>query len=315
MLSRAATSLTLLGRQLERADHLARILDVHLDLALDRADNSQSGFWSRLMLLAGWTGVDIDLREQAIELVAGGAAGPSVRRSVAAARSAAQAVRPSLPSELYEQINSLYWRVVEGSWDRDHHGFLMAVQLGVHLVEGLVEDTMFHDEAREFVRLGKFLERLDNVVALVSLKSDELSEAGEDSLDWTAVLKCAFAFESFRSRFPAPVTGEQVARFLLLDPALPRSAIFAADEALNSVRRIDGERVRARPARVLARISGLFRDPTAEVIDPRRLESEYRELAVQLTAALRAAYFQPGKVAATAPGDPSSRAPQQQQQR
>ena len=312
MLSRAATSLALLGRQLERADHLARILDVHLDLALDRASESESGFWSRLMLLAGWNGVDIDRREQAIELLAGGAAGPSVRRCVAAARSAAQAVRPSLPSELYEQLNSLYWRVEEATWERDHHGFLMAVQLGVHLVEGLIEDTMFHDEAREFVRLGKFLERIDDVVTLVSLKSDELAAVGEDSLDWTAVLKCSFAFESFRSRFPAPVTGEQVASFLLFDPALPRSATFSADQALNAIRRIDGARTRSRPARVMARISGLFHDGTAISNGIRALDGEYRELAGQLTSALRATYFQPGKVAASAPGDPSSRVPQQQ---
>lgn len=314
MLSRAATSLALLGRQLERADHLARILDVHLDLSLDRSEEPGSGFWPRLMVLAGWFAADIDRREQAIELLVGGSAGPSVRLSVAAARAAAQAVRPSLPSELYEQLNALYWRVEEGSWDRDLHDFLLAVQLGVHLVEGLVEDNMFHDEAREFVRLGKFLERTDNVLTLVSLKSDELAAAGEDSLDWTAVLKCAFAFESFRGRFPAPVTGDQVAGFLLFDPDLPRSAAFSANEALRSVRRIDGKRVRSRPARVLARLSGLFRDPWVAQEGRRDLDAEYRELAQQLTAALRATYFQPGKVAATAPGDPTARAPQQQQQ-
>src|SRR5260221_6080601 len=114
VLSSAATSLALFGRQLERADFLARVLRVHLDHSLDRSDDPGAGFWSGLMQLAGWPGSDVDHREQAVELLVVGAAGPSVRGSVAAARSAAQAVRPSLPSELYEQVNSLFWRAEEG---------------------------------------------------------------------------------------------------------------------------------------------------------------------------------------------------------
>ena len=52
MHSRAATSLTLLGRHLERADHLARILGVHVALSLDRTDEPGPEFWTRFMELA-----------------------------------------------------------------------------------------------------------------------------------------------------------------------------------------------------------------------------------------------------------------------
>src|SRR5438094_9458253 len=107
MLSSAATSLTLLGRHLERADHLARILGVHVALSLDRTDEPGPKFWSRFMELAGWPGSDTRRRDQAVEVVVTGTLGPSVRSSVAAARLAAQAVRPSLPSELYEHVNAL----------------------------------------------------------------------------------------------------------------------------------------------------------------------------------------------------------------
>src|SRR2546426_9900817 len=110
ILSRAATSLTLLGRHLERADHLARILGVHVALSLDRTDEPGPDFWIRFMELAGWPGSNTGRRSQAIEMVVTGTLGPSVRASVAAARLAAQAVRPSLPTELYEQVNALHWR-------------------------------------------------------------------------------------------------------------------------------------------------------------------------------------------------------------
>src|SRR5487761_90472 len=157
MLSRAATSLTLLGRHLERADHLARILAVHVALSLDRADEPGPEFWMRFMQIAGWRDSNTGRRDQAVEMLVAGTLGPSVRGSVAAARLAAQAVRPSLPTELYEQVNALYWRVQKERWQRDLYPFLSDVQLTVRLLDGLLEDTMSHDQARDFVRLGKFL--------------------------------------------------------------------------------------------------------------------------------------------------------------
>jgi uncharacterized alpha-E superfamily protein len=315
LLSSAATSLALFGRQLERADFLARILRVHLDYSLDRADEPGSGFWADLMRLAGWTASDVDRREQAVDLLIAGSAGPSVRGSIGAARSAAQAVRPSLPSELYEQVNSLYWRVEEEGWRRDLHSFLSSVELGVHLVEGLIENTMFHDEAREFVRLGKYLERLQNAVAIVLRKSAGLEAETMDALEWTAVLMSGFAFESYRLRFAAEVTGRQVVAFLLFDPNLPRSARFCLAEALDSVHRIDGRRRQSRPEKVLSRMSGLFDDvgPAGVLKDPEDFDREFKRLGEELTSALRATYFQPSKVAAAVPGDPSARVPQQQQ--
>src|SRR5712671_6986312 len=183
MLSRAATSLTLLGRHLERADHLARILGVHVALSLDRTDEPGPDFWIRFMELAGWPGSNTGRRDQAVEMVVTGTLGPSVQASVAAARLAAQAVRPSLPTELYEQVNALHWRVQEGSWQPDLYPFLTDVQLSIRLVDGLLEDTMPHDEARDFVRLGKFLERAANVTTIVTRKSAELSGTPEDALE------------------------------------------------------------------------------------------------------------------------------------
>ena len=67
-------------------------------------------------------------------------------------------------------------------------------------------------------------------------------------------------------------------------------------------------------SRVLARLSGLFLDPSAAaggLGEVERLAADYRDLSQQLAAALRTSYFQPGKVSATVPGDPTSRMPQQ----
>jgi uncharacterized alpha-E superfamily protein len=314
MLSRAATSLTLLGRHLERADHLARILGVHVALSLDRTDEPGPEFWTRFMDLAGWPGSDTRGREQAVELIVTGSLGPSVRSSVAAARLAAQAVRPSLPSELYEQVNALHWRVEEPTWESDLYPFLTDVQLSIRLVDGLVMDTMPHDEARDFVRLGKFVERMANVTIIVTRKSAELAEAAEDALEWSAVLKSCFAFESYQSRYSGGVTPERVIECLLLDPTLPRSARFSAQVALDSVSRIDGPGRHSKPRRLLSRQKSMFVKAGTELVaeHPREFETEFRGVLRQLELAMRETYFHPSKVPANVIGDEGRAMPQQQ---
>jgi uncharacterized alpha-E superfamily protein len=316
MLSRAATSLTLLGRHLERADHLARILGVHVALSLDRTDEPGPDFWIRFMELAGWPSVTTGRRDQAVEMLVGGTLGPSVRSSVEAARTAAQAVRPSLPSELYEQVNALHWRVHEAAWQPDLYPFLTDVQLSIRLVDGLMEDTMSHDEARDFVRLGKFLERAGNVTALVTRKSGELADAPEDALEWTAVLKSCFAFESYQARYSGGVTPEHVIECLLLDSALPRSARFAVGVALESVSRIDGPGRRSRPRRLLTRLESVYEQADTQWVaqNPRDFDAQCGDLFRQLVVAMREAYFHPSKVPASVIGDEGRAMPQQQQQ-
>jgi uncharacterized alpha-E superfamily protein len=314
MLSRAATSLALLGRHLERADHLARILGVHVALSLDRTDEPGPEFWVRFMELAGWRSSDTGRREQAIEMVVAGTLGPSVRASVAAARLAAQAVRPSLPTELYEQVNALHWRVQEAVGQPDLYPFLMDVQMSIRVVDGLLEDAMFHDETRDFVRLGKFVERAANVTHVVTHKSAELADTPEDVLEWTAVLKSCFAFESYQARYGGGVTADRVIECLLLDHSLPRSARFSTSTALEAVHRIEGGARRSKPLRLLVQLNGLYQHANTQSIGEKPLEfdGECRGLLRQLEVALREAYFHPSKVPAAVTGEEGRGMPQQQ---
>ena len=316
LLSRAATSLTLIGRHLERADHLARILGVHVALSLDRTDEPGPDFWMRFMELAGWRRGDTGRRDQAIETVITGTLGPSVRASVSAARVAAQAVRPSLPTELYQEINALHRRVQDSAWQPDLFPFLNDVQMGIRLVDGLVEDTMFHDDAWDFVRLGKFVERATNVTSVVTRKCADLADSPEDALEWTAVLKSCFAFESYQARYSGGVVPERVIECLMLDRALPRSARFSAKEGLDAVARIDGDGRRSKPRRLLSRYKTIFDATTTHDIaeNPREFDRECWTVLRQLEVALRETYFHPSKVPTAVVGDEERAMPQQQQQ-
>src|SRR5260370_1042613 len=108
------------------------------------------------------------------------------------------------------------------------------------------------------VHVALSVDRTANVTTIATRKSAELAEAPEDALEWSAVLKSCFAFESYQSRYSGGVTAERVIECLLLDPTLPRSARFSAQVALNSVSRIDCPGRRTKPRRFLSRLRATF---------------------------------------------------------
>jgi uncharacterized alpha-E superfamily protein len=320
MLSRIAVTLYLLGRHLERAEHLARTLRVHNELVLDRPARDDHVFWPRYMQLVGWPLSDQLTREQAIELTLTGSVGPSVRRAVSDARSAALAVRTSLSTDVFEQVNSLHWRLQNEDWHGVLDAYLRAVELGVHLIGGLVEDTMAHDEAWDFIRLGKFLERASATTRLVLGKSAELSglpELEEASVDWAAALRCCSSFEAYQQRVPAPFRPERVVGFLLFQPVSPRSAAFCVTEALASVRRVDGARAEpSPPQRALGELARLFAESVPDEVAeaPDEFGEHFAELFREVELALRETYFLPHNLAVSLPGDTLVAHPHQQQQ-
>jgi uncharacterized alpha-E superfamily protein len=317
VLSRIAVTLYLLGRHLERAEHLARTLRIHNELVLDRAVRDDEGFWPRFMELAGWPLADHLTREQAIELLITGSAGPSVQRELAEGRHAGLAVRPSLSSDAFEQLNSLHWAVQGETWRAELDSYLRRVELGVQLLAGLVDETMAHDEAWHFIRLGKFLERASATTRLVLGKSVELKGLDDDAVEWVAALRCCSSFEAYQQRVPSPIRPGRVIGFLLFHPVSPRSAAFCVSRALASVRRIDAPNTeRSRPQRALEKLLALLQEAEPAEVEtaPGEFGRLFTELRQALEVALRDTYFLPHQLAVSLPGDTDLAHPYQQQQ-
>jgi uncharacterized alpha-E superfamily protein len=317
VLSRVAVSLYLVGDRLERTEHLARVLRVHAELWLDRARTPNDRFWPRLMELMGWAPAGHVSRPQAIELLVGGTTGPSLQALVGEARRAAQSVRPSLSTEVFEQVNALRWRLVEGERGPGLHSYLRGAELGVQLISGLVDETMMRDEERDFLRLGRFVERTGATARLVTRKAAELGSGGDEAIEWAAALRCCSSFEAYQARFPSPIVPSGVVEFLLRDPVNPRSARFSAEEALASVRRIDGENRQSSAQDLLDELSGAVGgvEPASVAAGPGVLAGEVARLCAAIEESLRNDYFLPGRLAAQMTGDTVAVQPQQQQLR
>lgn len=247
LLSRVADALYWIGRYLERAEHTARLLDVHTSLGLDGAATEED--WRHLIELsrdeasypANWP-VDASWVARFVVQYPGNP--NAIIACLTIARENARGVRGTISSELWEQINSLYWAVKNevdaGTWSSHPHAFIQMVKQGAHLFHGLADETMLHDEGGAFLRLGKYLERAVNTVRLIETKYAGMlaSQGAPDLQRCAATLKMCSAFEAYRRYYASPVEARRAIEFLLLNPTFPRSALWATRAAAHEGRRI-----------------------------------------------------------------------------
>ena len=110
MLSRVADSLYWMSRYLERAEHIARQLDIHLNLVLDQG--SEDAGRRRNRIVACLTDNEITSVENDYEFAQVLTFAPnnsnSLSNCIALARENARQIREQINSLMFEQINQLY---------------------------------------------------------------------------------------------------------------------------------------------------------------------------------------------------------------
>ncbi|MCA1813988.1 MAG: alpha-E domain-containing protein [Halobacteriales archaeon] len=253
MLSRAANAIYWMTRYIERAENVARFIDVNLNVALDVPESN--GMWDSIVAT---TGDEASFRERhgtaaksaAIHFLAAEPTNPNAIVScLYHARENARSVREIISSEMWLQVNTAYLAVQEaiasGQLESQPHEFFARVKLDSHLFDGLMEATMSHGEPWHFGRLGRLLERADKTARMLDVKYYALlprpSDLGAafDDLQWSAVLRSASALEMYRKRRHR-ITAADVADFLVFDRDFPRSIGFCLNRAEESLKCITG---------------------------------------------------------------------------
>lgn len=177
MLSRVADSLYWMSRYLERAEHCARLIDVHLNLMLDQSPESAEHRWRRVWSFLGddasvdASTTDAPTLTHALIFDTGNRS--SIVSCMLSTRDNAQQVREQISSEMWEQINRLFHQVKRAASDDVSHvqplEFLSAVREGAHLFHGLSDSTMNHGEGWQFIQTGRFMERANATAALLDV--------------------------------------------------------------------------------------------------------------------------------------------------
>ena len=255
MLSRVADSIYWMHRYIERAENVARFIDVNLHLMLDSPAGTAGQQWEPLVATTGDQLVFQErygtaTKEHVVGFLTFDADYPSsILACLQAARDNARSVREIISSEMWEQVNTFYLMVREatatGHAMDEPHAFFTQVKMASHLFLGITDVTMSHGEGWHFGRLGRLLERADKTSRILDVKYFLLlptaTDVGTplDDIQWAAVLKSASAFEMYRKRF-GRLSPDRVADFLVLDRDFPRAMHYCLVKAEESLHAISG---------------------------------------------------------------------------
>lgn len=252
MLSRVADAVYWLGRYTERAENVARFIDVNFQMTLDMPSEIQEQ-WAPLVTITGDEKEFAELygaptAENVVRfLTVDSKYHSSILTCVRAARENARSVRDVISSEMWEQVNRMWlllsdWEFTPGDPSR-LHDFCTQVRIGSQLFGGITDATMSHGEGWHWARLGRMLERADKTSRLLDVKYFILLPRVEDvgtpydQLQWAALLRSAGAFEMYR-KAKGRISPQEVAAFLLFDrdfPRAPRFCVSHADSSLHSI--------------------------------------------------------------------------------
>lgn len=268
MLSRVADNLYWMCRYLERAEHTARMLDVHLNLMLDQSLESADERWLRAVRCLG-----IRLKDDApgdapslLYMIAFDVSSPhSIVGCIMSARENARQVREQISSEMWEQLNRLFHEVRQSGIDDIREAqpleFAGNVKNGLHLFEGITDSTMSHGEGWHFIQLGRFLERATSTATVLDTHFREFyprsGEMEEESLhlEWLGLLKSCAAFEAYCKVYTAEMRANRIAEFLLLNSEFPHSARFSVERVEAALQALEG-RSADRRSRKLHKLAG-----------------------------------------------------------
>lgn len=243
MLSRTAAELYWMSRYLERAENLARMLDVSYSLSLMPHDGRGNGL-DELAMPLRITGTLEDYltrhrelhAERMLHHFALAADNPaSIYRCLQAARANAHAVRGRITAEMWENLNATWLEMraiaAQGLSRYGLSRFCDWVKERSHLFRGTTYGTIMRGDAYCFIRLGTFIERADNTLRLLDARYELLGESAHQVSDhsaqgfyqWSALLKALGSFEAYAELYLDAPDAALVAEMLLLRPDVPRS--------------------------------------------------------------------------------------------
>ena len=235
MISRVAEHCYWMSRYLERAENIARILEVNRTLLLD-FEVPVDQQWQPLLIISGVQDLRGEAESETVQhsLTWSTDNLGSVASSLAAARENARNIREVISADMWERINFYHlWMqgtVARRLYDCNRSEFYSQIKRINQLVHGICEATMSHGEAWEFLRLGKYLERACQTSRILDVKYHILLPTAQhvgtpvDNVHWSAILASCSGYEPYhKQRAGAADQRVPVAEFLIYDPLFPRS--------------------------------------------------------------------------------------------
>jgi uncharacterized alpha-E superfamily protein len=225
-----------MARYVERAENLARVLDVNETFSRDSRGGQN---WHSVLQLysdedAFFAGHDAATAEAVILFYLIDRDNPgSILSALRMARENARTLRPLISTEMWTHLNIFYNRLRDlrpGDLGEQRLARLCGfIKEACQAHTGITEGTFYRDEGWNFYQLGRNLERADQTTRLLDVKyhlllpSAQAVGAPTDVSQWNAVLRSASGYHAFRRVHPSGMSPAAVSGFLLYHKSFPRS--------------------------------------------------------------------------------------------
>jgi uncharacterized alpha-E superfamily protein len=269
MLSRTAENLYWIARYMERADTVARLLEVGSRISLLPSAHGYRSEWDSLLQATGMAAAFAkkygDPVQRNIEsfLFFDRDNPSSVASCVTAARENGRIVRTALTAQVWDALNTAFQEL--RGLERTERSTLDLARLTdwvtrhAAMVRGAIDATLLRDDGFNFLNIGYYLERGDNTARLMDVKyyvllpNVDFVGSGLDNYQWSTLLRAMGAQRAFHWAYGGEVTAAKIADFLILNPQSPRSLATCAAGLVNHLGRVAKKYGRETEAQARAR--------------------------------------------------------------
>ncbi len=265
MLSRVAQRVYWIGRYIERAENIARFVNVNSNLLFDLPPGTRLGWHIIIDILGSEHDYHVkhntaDERNVMKYLLSDRSNPSSLMSTVHMVRENMRTTREILPADAWEQINNLYYNIkngiAEGLGRKKRFTLLQGVIGTSQQLTGMLSSTMSNNHAYEFIRTGRNLERADMTTRILdmgcnnllphSLQDKEHSEAviQYQPILWMNILISLSADQSYRQNLQSRVNDKDVVAYLIKDEEFPRAIIHCLTQIMGCLSRLpDGKEI------------------------------------------------------------------------
>ncbi len=243
MLSRSAERMYRLGRYVEHAEDVTRLIDVNHRVSLEQKYLSDMDLWTPVLAATRTEAPFGELYDQVNEqnvyefLLLSDANPDSVVSCIRNAREAARGMRDRISEEMWMHLNQAYLDFqsppsVNTVLAQGSGVFNTQILLFCNTFHGLTDNTMVRAVSWNFLRLGRFFQRALMTLRILEIKHHILlpetaeSDMPLDIHQWEALLRSVSGYEAYRRLFRARIKPARVIDLLIANPRFPRSVNY-----------------------------------------------------------------------------------------
>lgn len=256
MLSKTAENLYWAARYIERADSIARLLEVAYRIHLiPNTISSYNNEWisilQTLRIEEEYLEKNKEIKKEKIEyfLLFDQDNNSSIYNCIDRARENAKMVRTAITLEVWDAINITFHDLEKFSRKRynskDLPGIIDLVKKQVNLIRGTILNTQLVNDSYDFLSLGTHFERADFTARIIDVKyfillpNSELIGKDYDNFQWSLLLRAVSSFRGFKWAYGNTDIGYyKIIDFLILNMMCPRSLSFSIEKIDHHLKRL-----------------------------------------------------------------------------